>query len=83
MLLYLAGHTRPDISFSASQVARFTFAPKLSHEQALKLIGRYLLKTRDIGLILNPTRELNIDAYPDSDFAGLYGYEDSLDPVCV
>ena len=26
---------------------------------------------------------LQIDDYPDADFAGLYGYEDSLDPVCV
>ena len=24
-----------------------------------------------------------MDAFPDADFAGLYGYEDSLDPVCV
>lgn len=83
MLLYLAGHSRPDIAYSVSQVARFTFAPKRSHEQALKLIGRYLLATRDKGLVLTPTKELNVDAYPDADFAGLYGYEDSLDPVCV
>ena len=26
---------------------------------------------------------LYIDAYPDADFAGLYGHEESLDPVCV
>ena len=83
MLLYLAGHSRPDIAYSVSQVARFTFAPKRSHEQALKLIGRYLLATRDKGLVMTPTKELNVDAYPDADFAGLYGYEDSLDPVCV
>jgi len=62
---------------------RFTFSPKLLHEQALKLIGRYLLKTRDKDLILKPTRTLDIDAYPDADFAGSYGYEDSLDPVCA
>ena len=49
----------------------------------MKLIERYLLKTRDKGLILKPTRTLDIDAYPDADFAGLYGCEDSLDPVCV
>ena len=34
-------------------------------------------------MVLTPTRGLNIDAYPDSNFAGLYGYEGSLDPVCV
>ncbi|KAL7524697.1 hypothetical protein ACHAXR_002241, partial [Thalassiosira sp. AJA248-18] len=83
MLLYLAGHTRPDLTYSVSQVARFTFAPKRSHEQALKLIGRYLLATRDKGMVLTPTKELNVDAYPDADFAGLWGYEDSLDPLCV
>ncbi|KAL7547221.1 hypothetical protein ACHAWF_010544 [Thalassiosira exigua] len=26
---------------------------------------------------------MNINAYPDPDFTRLYGYEDSLDPVCV
>ena len=83
MLLYLSGHSRPDIAYSVSQVARFTFAPRRSHEQALKLIGRYLLGTRDKGLVLTPSSELHVDAYPDADFAGLYGYEDSLDPVCV
>ena len=83
MLLYLSGHSRPDIAYAVSQVARFSFCPKRLHEQALKLIGRYLLKTRDKGLILDPSRDLNVDAYPDADFAGLYGYEDKLDPVCV
>ena len=83
MLLYLAGHTRPDISYSVNCAARFTFCPKRSHEAALKHIGRYLLKTRDKGLVLTPSDDLNIDAYPDADFAGLYGYEDSSDPVCV
>ena len=39
MLLYLSGHTRPDLSYSVSQVARFMFAPKRSHELALKRIG--------------------------------------------
>jgi len=83
MLLYLAGHTRPDIAYSVSQAARFTFAPKHSHEQALKMIGRYLLATLDKGLVLTPTQDLTIDAYPDADFAGLYGYEDTTDPVCA
>ena len=83
MLLYLSGHSRPDISYSVSQVARFTFCPRRSHEAALKLIGRYLLETKNKGLVINPTRDLKIDAYPDADFAGLYNYEDSCDLVCV
>ena len=34
-------------------------------------------------MILNPTKELNVDAYPDADFAGLYGHEKSTDPSCA
>lgn len=83
MLLYLAGHTRPDLAYSVNSAARFTFAPRNSHEQAVKAIGRYLLKTRDKGLVLTPTKELNIQAFPDADFAGLYSYEDNRDPISV
>jgi hypothetical protein len=36
MLLYLSGHARPDLAFSVSQVARFMFNPKHSHEIAIK-----------------------------------------------
>jgi len=55
----------------------------LSHEQALKWIGRYLKATRDKGLILSPSGKLKVDAYPDADFAGLYGYELNTDPACA
>jgi len=59
------------------------FSPRLSHEKALKRIGRYLKATREKGLILNPSEELSVDAYPDADFAGLYGHEKSTDPSCA
>jgi hypothetical protein len=32
---------------------------------------------------INPTRELTIDAYPDADFAGMYGHEKPTDPACA
>jgi hypothetical protein len=83
MLLYLSGHTRPDLAYSVSQVARFMFNPKHSHEIAIKRIGRYLIGTKEKGMIIKPTATIGIDAYPDADFAGLYGYEDNNDPVCV
>ena len=83
MLLYLAGHSRPDISYAVSCAARFCFSPKRSHEQGVKMIGRYLLKTRDKGLVLSPSDDLHINAYPDADFAGMWGHEDPLDPICV
>jgi hypothetical protein len=59
------------------------FCPKHSHKLSLKRIGRYLKNTASRGMIINPTRELVIDAYPDADFAGMHGYEKPTDPVCA
>ena len=83
MMLYLAGNTRPDIAYAVNCCTWYTFAPKLVHEVALKRIGRYLKASRDKGLILNPSGTLKIDAYPDVDFAGLYGCLKITDPACV
>ena len=59
------------------------FNPKLSHKKALKQIGRYLEATRTRGLVLSPSGGLKVDAYPDAEFAGLYGHEKSNDPNCT
>jgi hypothetical protein len=83
MLLYLSGHTRPDIAFAVHQCARYTFNPTERHVNALKRIGRYLKGTSDKGLIMRPSKHLHVDCYPDSDFAGLYNHEDVQDPHCV
>ena len=85
MLWYLYGHSRPDIGFAVSQAARFSFAPKRSHELALIRIGQYLKGTRDRGLIFKPqpVNELTMDVYVDSDFMGLYGKERRSDPSNV
>ena len=40
MLFYLDVHSSTDISYSVSQVARFSFCPKRSHEAGFKLIDR-------------------------------------------
>ncbi len=45
ILLYLSGHTRPDITYAVNCCARYMFCPKHSHELALKRIGRYLKNT--------------------------------------
>ncbi len=38
MLLYLSGHTCPDIAYAVNCAARYMFCPKKSHEEALKHI---------------------------------------------
>jgi hypothetical protein len=51
---------------------------------ALKCIGRYLKKTSDRGMVMNPSTDIcKIDAYLDADFAGMYGHEKPTDPSCV
>ena len=60
MLLYLSGHSRPDIAYAVNCCVRSMFNPRLSHEKALKQIGRYLKATRDKGLVLNPSGQLKV-----------------------
>ena len=60
------------------------FCPKHCHELAIKRIGRYLKATATCGMmVINPMKELSIDAYPDADFAGMYGYESPTDSACA
>lgn len=86
MLGYLQANSRPDIAFAVAQCARFTHAPKRSHELALMRIGQYLKGTSDKGLIFRPkplSSTFDTDIYVDADFAGGWGYEDPTDPACV
>jgi hypothetical protein len=86
MLGYLQANSRPDITYAVSQCARFTHAPKRSHEQALIRIGQYLKGTRQDGLLLRPKplgELFETDIYVDADFAGGWGFEDRNDPTCV
>jgi hypothetical protein len=83
MLLYLAGNSRCDISFAVHQCARFSHAPRLSHEKAIKRICRYLKGTRTEGLIYRPQNDRGLECFPDANFADLFGVESSDDPVCA
>ena len=83
MMSYLSGHTRPELEFAVHQCGRYSHNPRAIHEAALKRIGRYLVNTRDKGIILTPTSDLKIDCFVDADFAGLWSYENPNDPVCV
>ena len=61
MLNYLKGSTRPDLDFVVHQCARFSEDPKASHEQAVRQIGKYLLGTKDRGVIFNPDKEKGLE----------------------
>jgi hypothetical protein len=55
MLIYLTTNTRPDIGYAVSQVARYNKDPKQTHATAVKMIIRYLKRTRDKGMIVKFT----------------------------
>jgi hypothetical protein len=40
MLIYLSSNSRPDIRFAVNQCARFMYAPRKKHEEAVKHIKK-------------------------------------------
>jgi hypothetical protein len=70
-LNYLAQNSRPHISFTVHQCARFSKEPKALHEKAVKRIIYYLQCTRDKPMIMKPDKNISLDAYCDSDLAGV------------
>jgi len=77
MLAYLANNTRPELSMAVHQCARFCNEPMLSHERAIKHIGKYLLKDPDRGIIYEPDESKGIECYVDADFAGGWSQADA------
>ncbi|KAI3706445.1 hypothetical protein L6452_24194 [Arctium lappa] len=56
-LMFLAGHTRPDISFSLNLLARYSSCPTKRHWNGIKQIFRYIQGTKDLGLYFaNPSK---------------------------
>ena len=79
MLTYLQGNTRPEISMAVHQTARFCNNPKLSHESAIKRLGRYLYHTKTEGIVYNPDTTKGLECYVDADFAGGWMQADAND----
>ena len=83
MLNYLEKTTRPDLAFAVHQAARFSINPKLSHERAIHRIVKYLVGTKDKGLLFRPNKSLGIVCHVDADFAGLWNKIDAEKPTSV
>ena len=69
-LIYLITSTRPDISFSVGQYARFISNLGPSHFRALQRIWQYLIYSRTLKLISDSLSELILTGYCDSDWGG-------------
>jgi hypothetical protein len=56
-LNFLEKSTRGELGYSVHQAARFSQSPRKSHTEAVLRIIRYLVGTRDEGIILDPKEE--------------------------
>ena len=83
MMLYVCSNSRPDITFSVNQVARFSVNPKRSNEIAVKRIVKYLRGTLMRGMIIRPDNEMRLDLHIDADFAGMFDPLEGDDPSNV
>ena len=77
-LNYLEKATRPDISYATHQCARFVENPKVEHAKAIRQIARYLVGTKDKGTSFKIDKTKGLEVFVDSDFAGSWDKNDSL-----
>ncbi|GMF49085.1 unnamed protein product [Phytophthora fragariaefolia] len=69
-LMYLACGTRPDISVAVAKLSRFLENPGEKHWDAGIKVVRYLLKTKDVGIVYDGSLGTELEAYSDADWAG-------------
>ncbi|GKC51338.1 putative ribonuclease H-like domain-containing protein, partial [Tanacetum coccineum] len=69
-LMYLTA-SRPDIMFAVCACSRFQVTPKTSHLHAVKRIFRYLKGKPKLGLWYPRVSSFELEAYSDSDYAGV------------
>jgi hypothetical protein len=65
---YLTTHTRPDIAFATSILARHSQNPTIRHWNGVKHLMRYLRGTSDLGLYYQKTNNPKISGFADSGF---------------
>ena len=83
MMNYLQQSTRPDISFAVHQCARFCQDPMRSHEREVKRIAKYLLGSKERGIVCRPDKSKGLECFADADFAGSWERGDSANPENV
>ena len=83
MMNYLEKTLRPELAFAVHQCARFRINPKLSHKRAVHRIVKYLVGTKEKGIVFKPDRNQGIKVYPDADFAGSWNNANSECPASV
>jgi hypothetical protein len=78
-LNFLKKSTCPEIAYAVHQCARFSANPRHSHANAIKYLCRYLMATKDKGLILCPHVSKSFEVHVDCNFAGNWVKEDAME----
>lgn len=65
---FLEKSSCPNITYAVHQCSRFMAHPKKLHGEAVKCIARYLLDSRDKGIIIKPERTIGLECYIDANF---------------
>lgn len=76
-LLYLT-HTRPDIAFAVGLISRHMQSPTEYHYGVAKRILRYIAGTYEYGLWYENGKEVKLEGYTDSDWAGSFDDRKSI-----
>ncbi|KNZ59067.1 hypothetical protein VP01_1805g3 [Puccinia sorghi] len=67
LMNYIAGYTRPDISFAVSNLAQFSVKPGMQHWHKVRKVWQYLKHTQDLKLTLEiKTHSQLLDIYSDA-----------------
>jgi hypothetical protein len=70
MLLYLVKLSRPDLSNAVRELSKVMDGATKAHLNMLYRVVRFVLITRDRGILVNPQADKGVQAYVDSDYAG-------------
>ena len=68
-LNYLAGSTRPDISFAVAKLGQHTSKPPVEALSYVKRTFGYLRQHPDMGIVLGGDQDMVLESYADADFA--------------
>ena len=78
-LNYLEKGTRADITYATHQCARFCEDPRNSHGRDVEHLVKYLMKTKNKGIILKPDRTKSLEVFADADFSGNWNITTAAD----
>ena len=81
-LMYVMVATQPDIAHAMGVVSRFMHNPSRLHCNVVKHVFRYLVDTKDHGILFGPNKNSGVVGYTDSNFVGCVDSRKSTTRYC-